>query len=116
MGCSIWIDDRLENKKGLIEKILDYDGSDCLYEGHEVDELYIERDGALEGFINVGEIGVGINIPFEEWFGLFKKYKAFDELRQQIEKRILEQEVTLTELKNMFAYHVDSSEQTIMEE
>ena len=42
--------------------------------------------------------------------------KAFDELRQQIEKRILEQEVTLTELKNMFAYHVDSSEQTIMEE
>ena len=116
MSCSIWIDERVEKKTELMSKIMKYDGSDCLYDGHEIDELYIEKDGSLEGFISIGEIGVGINIPFEEWFGLFKKYDAWDALRVNIEKRILDQEVTLQELKNMFATHVNTSNQTITEE
>ena len=113
MSCSIWISDA--DKKEIINAVCEHDELTCdaLFDGHEIDELYIESDGALYGFINIGPIGVSVNIPFEEWFGLFKKYKAWDELRQQIEKRIVEQEVTLGELKNMFAYHC--SVETIIE-
>ena len=116
MSCSIWISD--EDKIEIVSKVIEHDENVCeaLFDGHDIDELYIETDGSLYGFIEIGPIGVSINIPFEEWFGLFKKYGAWEELRKQIEKRILEQEVTLQELKNMFAVHINTSVETIIEE
>lgn len=113
-SCSIWIDK--ESKKEIINDVFDFEEGDCLYQGHEIDELYLEKDGKLSGFINIGPIGVAIDIEFDEWFQEFKKHKAFDCLRQVIEARILQQEVTLGELKNMFAYHVDTSVETVKTE
>jgi hypothetical protein len=90
-------------RKDIIDYDIDVQGS--LYETEEVEELYLENDGKLTGFIQVGQVGVAIDIPFEVWFEEFKKHKAFDVLRTKLEALILENETTLQELKNMFAYH-----------
>ena len=77
--CSLWIEEK--DFDAIIEKIQNHDESDPLYEGHNIEELYVNSsNGTLEGFITIGDIGVGIWIPFGEWFSNFVKFKAFDKM------------------------------------
>ena len=78
---SIWIDKK--DKEEIIKTIANYDELDgeALYEGHHIDEFYIDRHtGDLEGFISVGPIGVSIDIPFQGWFAQFLKFGSFEDL------------------------------------
>ena len=100
MSCSIWVDKN--DIKKIIVDLLEYEEGDALYEGHEIDEFYIESNGAMEGFIEVGPIGFSVQIPFDDWFQQFKKYKAFKELRLYLEKRIEQEEMTLSEFQDLF--------------
>jgi len=78
---SIWIDKK--DKARIINDIQDYDELECesLYEGHDIGELYIDRhSGAIEGYIGVGPIGIGIDLPFQDWFTEFLRFGAFEDL------------------------------------
>ena len=79
MMVSIWIEDK--SKKEIIEAVKNHNEEDPLYDGHHIDEFYIDRSsGAIEGYISVGPIGVGIDIPFEDWFAQFLKFGSFEKL------------------------------------
>ena len=83
--CSIWIEQAKFDK--IIEKIRNHDEADPLYDGHIIEELYINsHDGSMEGFISIEEIGVSIWIPFGDWFSNFIKYKAFEDLTDFLEE------------------------------
>lgn len=83
--CSVWIAE--ENFDKVINKIKTHDEANPLYEGHSIEELYINsHDGSMEGFIIIGEIGVSVWIPFGDWFSNFIKFKAFDGLIKFLEE------------------------------
>lgn len=82
--CSIWIGE--DDFEKIIEKIKNHDESVALYEGHDIGELFIEPDGSMYGFISVGDIGVGIHIPFGEWFSEFVKFKSFKTMLDFMER------------------------------
>ena len=79
--CGVWI--TKEDFSKIIENIKNHDEEEPLYEGHSIDELYIDSaTGSMEGFITIGDIGVNIWIPFGEWFSNFVKFDAFDNLEE----------------------------------
>jgi len=83
--CSIWI--REEDKEKILQKMEENNEEEALYEGHKIDELYVDRyDGSLTGFIEVGDIGVSVWIPFVEWITQFIKFNTFEEIEEQVKK------------------------------
>lgn len=77
--CSIWMAEKDFEK--IIENIKNHDEGDPLYDGHNIEELYIDsHDGAMNGFISIGDVGVSIWIPFGEWFANFVKFKTFEDM------------------------------------
>jgi len=94
MSITIWIDKK--DKEKIIKKIEKASVDEPVFEGLDIEDLYIDEDtGELVGFIGIEELGVGINIPFQEWFSEFLKFNSFDELikflenhRQEVEKAI----------------------------
>ena len=78
---AIWIDKK--DKEQIIKDVANYDELICesLYEGHHIDEFYIDRTtGDMEGYIDVGPIGIGVDIPFQDWFTQFLKFGSFEDL------------------------------------
>ena len=76
---SIWI--ASEDKEKILKVVEAYEEGDPLFEGHSIDELYIDpHSGAFQGFIDIGLIGVSVDIPFEEWFREFLRLKSFESL------------------------------------
>lgn len=92
---SIWIDP--DDYERVIKKIKATKHGEAIYEGYKIDELYIEdTTGDLAGWINIGDIGVSIEIDFGDWFKEFIRLKAFEDLEyfltnhQEKVKKILE--------------------------
>ena len=77
----IWIDPK--DKESIIKAIQEYEEGDPLYDEFRIDELYIdESTGDIEGFVSVGPIGVGMDIPFQMWFREFVRLRAFESLEK----------------------------------
>ena len=109
---NIWIDKK--DKVQIVKDIIDYDELICesLYDGHRIDEFYIDRHtGNMEGWIDVGPIGIGIDIPFQDWFTQFLKFGSFEDLEYFLAEHQDEVKKAYMTLKNVRTLSEKVSEQ-----
>ena len=110
---SIWIDKK--DKEQIIKDVVNYDELNCesLYDEHSIDEFYIDRKtGDLEGFIGVGPIGIGIEIPFQDWFTQFLKFGSFEDLEHFLAEHQDEVKKAYMTLKNIRSLSENMREET----
>jgi len=100
----IWIIN--EDKEKTIEDIKNHDESDPLYVGHTLDELYVDMStGNLDGFMQIGNLGIGINIPFEEWVRNFIRLGVFENLPELFERKreeLIEAQKSVEEIREQY--------------
>jgi hypothetical protein len=110
----IWISK--EEVPRIKKKLEDFVEEDALYEGHKIEELYIDRwSGDLEGFIGIGDIGVAIHIPFEEWVAQFIHFGSFEDL-PVIFKRKQQELLKACESAETLNQHLSSTQREKTEE
>jgi len=102
---SIWIETK--DKQNLIKKLKgkEYDEGMLLIEPKcEIEELYIDSDGSITGFISTEDsLGFGINIAFKDWFKELIKFKSLDVLftyLTQHSDEILQAKVSIDRLRD----------------
>lgn len=100
LGITIWIEKK--DKYKVVNKIMDESEEEPTFEGLDINEFYIDKsDGSLDGYIQVEEIGLGINIPFKDWFVQFLKFNSFDNLDEYLSKHKEDIEKTYKKLEEM---------------
>jgi len=85
MTNEIWLKE--EDRENIIDDVREHDADDPLYAETSIEEMYIGRDGRLQGFFEIENMQVSINLDLDEWLPELFRRGSFSRLRDEIVRR-----------------------------
>jgi len=101
MTNEIWLKE--EDKEHIIDDVKEHDPDDPLYAETSIEEMYIGRDGRLQGFFEVENMQVTINLDLDEWLPELFRRGSFSRLCDELQRRKEQGEKMMDALDSLVA-------------